>query len=158
MRKNRQAFTLIEIAISVFILLMLMVIAVPSLSGVLANRRLQRSLDEFNGLVRVAQERSIEDHRPYLISWNKNQIVLRTESVAQDEDPSPTAVLKLQRGDAFVLGLPAALVENPPADWIFWPSGVCEPATVTYKGPAGTWTANYSSLTARPQLSHYAAK
>src|SRR3954453_20084488 len=127
MRKNRQAFTLIEIAISVFILLMLMLIAVPSLNGVLANRRLQRSLDELNGLVRIAQERSMEDRRPYLISWEKDQIVLHAEILGKDEDPSPTAVLNLHPGDAFVLSLPAALVDSPPADWIFWPSGICEP-------------------------------
>jgi prepilin-type N-terminal cleavage/methylation domain-containing protein len=158
MRENRQGFTLIEIAISVFIMLLVMLIAVPSLSGVLANRRLQRSLDEFNNFVRMAQERSVEDHRPYLISWADKEIILRPESITKDEDPGPTSVFKLQRGDAFVLELPAALVENPPADWVFWPSGICEPATVTYKGPAGTWRASYSSLTARGQLLNYAAK
>jgi len=40
-----RAFTLIEIALSIFILLLLLLLAVPSLSGVIANRRLKQSLD-----------------------------------------------------------------------------------------------------------------
>ena len=158
MQRNRQAFTLIEIAIAVFILLLLLLLAVPSLNGVLANRRLQRSLDAMNNLVRTAQERSVADRRPYLILWDKDRLVLRTEAVEKGEDPSPTAILVLQKGDAFLLKLPAALTDDPPAEWIFWPSGTCEPAIVSYKGVDGSWTANYSSLTARPELSRYAAK
>jgi type II secretory pathway pseudopilin PulG len=158
MQRNRQAFTLIEIAIAVFILLMLLLLAVPSLNGVMADRRLRRSLDAMNNLVRTAQERSVNDRRPYLIQWDKDQLVLRVEAVEKGEDPSPIAILPLQRGDAFLLKLPAALTEDPPAEWIFWPSGTCEPAIVSYKGVDGTWTANYSSLTARPELSRYAAK
>ncbi len=158
MQRNRHAFTLIEIAISVSILLLLLLLAVPSVNGVLADRKLRRSLDALNILVRTAQERSVTDHRPYLISWGKDQLVLRTAAAEKGEDPAPTAVLKLQRGEAYLLKLPAALTEDPPANWIFWPSGICEPATVSYKGPDGRWTANYSPLTAHPELSNYGAK
>lgn len=158
MQRNRQAFTLIEIAIAVFILLMLLLLAVPSLNGVFANRRLQRSLDAMNNLVRTAQERSVADRRPYLILWDKDRLVLRVEALEKDEDPTPTAILPLQKGDAFILKLPAALTDDPPAEWIFWPSGTCEPAIVSFKGVDGSWTANYASLTARPELTHYAAK
>ncbi|MGZ5020820.1 MAG: prepilin-type N-terminal cleavage/methylation domain-containing protein, partial [Chthoniobacterales bacterium] len=63
MRKKTQGFTLIEIAISIFILLLILMLAVPSMSGVLADRRLRRSLDAMNDLVRTAQERSVNEHR-----------------------------------------------------------------------------------------------
>lgn len=149
---------MIEIAIAVFIMLMLLLLAVPSLNGVLADRRLRRSLDAMNNLVRTAQERSVADRRPYLILWDKDRLVLRTEAMEKGEDPEPTAILPLQKGDAFVLQLPAALTDDPPAEWVFWPSGTCEPAVVSYKGVDGSWTANYSSLTARPVLSRYVAK
>lgn len=153
-------FTLIEIAIAVFILLLLLALAVPSLNSVFANRRLQRSLDDLNVFVRTAQERSMNDRRPYLIVWGKNQLVLRPESLTKEEEKAhePSAVLRLERGDAFALKLPAALVDNPPAQWIFWPTGTCEPAIVTYKGVNGTWTADYSALTARPEITRYATK
>jgi type II secretory pathway pseudopilin PulG len=153
-----RAFTLIEIALSIFILLLLLLLAVPSLSGVIANRRLKQSLDSFNQLVRQAQERSVTERRSYLIVWGKNSVLLRPEVFAQDEEEKPTAVFRLGKGSWLRLSLPAALTEKYPAEWVFWPSGICEPAKVQFKGPAGAWTANYSPLTAQPELTQYAAR
>lgn len=158
MREKTQGFTLIELAIAVFILLLVMMLAVPSISGVLADHRLRRSFDQMNSLVRTAQERSVNDRRTYLIAWEKDQIILRPEAFAEGEDKSPLAVLKVQKGDAFRLELPAALTEKPAPEWIFWPSGTCEPATVSFKGEDGNWTANYPALTARGELAKYAVR
>ena len=153
-----RAFTLIEIALSIFILMLLLMLAVPSLSGVIANRRLKQSLDSFNQLVRQAQERSVTERRAYLIVWGKNSVLLRPEVFAEGEEEKATAVLGLGKGSWIRVSLPAALTGNPPAEWIFWPSGTCEPATVQFRGPAGTWTANYPPLTAQPELTQYAAR
>ena len=152
-----RAFTLIEIAISVFILLLLMLLAVPSLNGVLADRRLHRTYDEFNQLVQQAQQLSTEQRRPYLIVWRRGNIILQPEAFAKGEEKKPTAVLGAGR-NVFALTLPAALAKKPPAEWIFWPSGNCEPAIVGFKGRDGTWTAEFSALTARGNLTQYAAK
>jgi type II secretory pathway pseudopilin PulG len=157
-RRKVEAFTLIEIVMAIFILLLILSLGVPSLRGVLADRRLRRSLDEMNRFVRQAQDRAIAERRTYLISWEKDHLVLRPEALMQDEEPDPVAAMTLRKGDAYVLELPAALAEDPPADWAFWPSGTCEPAAVTYKGPDGSWTANYSPLTARGELARYATK
>lgn len=153
---RRSGFTLIEIAISVAILLMLMLLAVPSVSGVLADRRLRHSLDEFNKLVQQAQERSVLEHRAYIIKWARDNVALEPESPEKDE--GPIAVYKLARGEAIQLNLTAALMKEIPAEWIFWPSGNCEPATIVYKGLNGSWTANYSPLTARADLTNYAGR
>ena len=153
-----RAFTLIEIALSIFILLLLLLLAVPSLSGVIANRRLKQSLDSFNQLVRQAQERSVTERRAYLIVWGKSSVVLKPEIFTKDEEEKATAVLRLPKGSWIKVSLPAALIGKPPAEWIFWPSGTCEPAVVQFRGPAGTWTADYSPLTAQPELTQYAAR
>ena len=153
-----RAFTLIEIALSIFILLLILVMAVPSLSGVIANNRLKQSLDKFNQLVRQAQTRSVTERRAYLIVWGKNSVLLRPEVFAEGEEEKPTAVLGLSKGSWIRVLLPAALTGKPPAEWIFWPSGTCEPATVQFRGPAGVWTANYAPLTAQPELTQYAAR
>jgi len=153
-----RAFTLIEIALSIFILLLILVLAVPSLSGVIANRRLKQSLDNFNQLVRQAQERSVTERRAYLIVWGKNSVLLRPETFAEGEEEKPTAVLGLSKGNWIGISFPAALTGKPPAEWIFWPSGTCEPATVQFKGPAGAWTAKYSPLAVQPELTQYAAR
>ncbi len=153
-----RAFTLIEIALSIFILLLLLVLAVPSLTGVIANRRLKQSLDGFNQLVRQAQERSLTERRPYLLAWGKDGILLRPEVFTEDEEAKPIAVFHPGKGTSVKLSLPAALAGKYPAEWIFWPSGNCEPAIVHFTGPAGSWTANYSPLTAQPELTQYAAR
>ena len=153
-----RAFTLIEIALSVFILLLLLMLAVPSLTGVIANRRFKQSLDSFNQLVRQAQSRSVTERRAYLIVWGKNSVLLRPEVFAGDEEEKSAAVFRLTKGSWIKVSLPAALMGKPPAEWIFWPSGTCEPATVQFRGPAGAWTANYSPLTAQPELTQYAAR
>ena len=153
-----RAFTLIEIALSIFILMLLLMLAVPSLSGVIANRRLKQSLDSFNQLVRQAQERSVTERRAYLIVWGKSSVLLRPEVPTKDEEEKATSVFRLPKGSWLRVWLPAALTDKPPAEWIFWPSGTCEPARVQFRGPAGTWTADYSPLTAQPELTQYAAR
>lgn len=156
--QRRDGFTLIEIAIAVVIMMVVLAVAVPSVRGVLADRRLRRSLDDVNRLVMLAQERSISERRPYLIVWREKQFVLRPEGFLQGEDRKPVATVNWQKSDVVTLTFPAAIEEEPPSEWIFWPSGNCEPAVVTYRGVSGAWRAKYSALTARPELTDYAVR
>jgi type II secretory pathway pseudopilin PulG len=154
----QRAFTLIEIVLAVFIAMLLLSLAVPSLQGVLADRRLRRSLDSFNDLVRQAEERSMKEQRAYLIVWGKDKVLLRPEAFMKDEEIRPIAEFDLNRGEVLKLSLPAALVKNPTAEWIFWPSGTCEPAVVEFRSRAGLWKASYSPLTGRSELVNYAVR
>ena len=153
-----RAFTLVEIIIAVAILTIVLLMAVPSLSGVLADRRLRASLDEFNSLVRQAQERSVAERRAYLIVWGAKGVIVQPEAFAKDEEKKAMATFTLERGAVLTLTLPAALTAKPPGEWIFWPTGTCEPAIVRFEGRAGTWTANYSPLTGHGEVANYAAK
>jgi len=155
---TRRAFTLIEIIIAVAIMTVVLLMAVPSLSGVLADRRLRASLDQFNNLVRQAQERSVSEHRPYLIVWGDKDVVVQPEAFAKDEDKTLVATFAVEHGSALTLKLPAALSSKPAGEWIFWPTGTCEPAVVEFTGREGTWTANYSPLTAHAELTSYATR
>lgn len=149
---------MIELAIAIFIMVIVMMMAVPSINGVMADRRLRRSLDAFNGIVRQAQERSVTERRSYLIIFHEGKIGLRPEGLMKDEDPAPVAMLTLARGESMKFAFPAALIEDPPAEWVFWPSGNCEPAVVSYRGRDGGWTANYSALTGRAEIVAYVAR
>jgi prepilin-type N-terminal cleavage/methylation domain-containing protein len=155
---RRRGFTLLELAIAVVLIVLLMMLAMPSLSGVMADRRLRKSLDGFNAIVREAQQRSVAERRPYLIAWADGKIELRPEGLMKGEDPAPASVLKIAKNESFRISFPAALVDDAPAEWIFWPSGNCEPAVVSYQGRDGKWTANYSALTARAETVSYVAK
>lgn len=156
--RRSPAFTLLEVIISVSILMILLLLAIPSLNGVLADKRLRRSYDGFNALVLQAQERAVTEHRPYLIVWHKEAVALRPEGFAKDEEEKNTDELHLDKGDVLAISFPVALVKKPPGEWIFWSSGICEPAIIEFKGHNGTWTAHYSPLTGRPELTNYAAR
>ena len=156
--RRRDGFTLVELAIAVVIMMVILLLAVPSLTGVLADKRLRRSLDGVNSLVLQAQQRSISERRSYLIVWRDKQFALRPEGFLQGEDKKPVATMGFQKGDSFTLSFPAAIEEEPPSEWVFWPSGNCEPAVVTYRGANGTWKAKYSALTARPELINYVVR
>jgi type II secretory pathway pseudopilin PulG len=151
-------FTLIEVILVVFILMLVLLLAVPSLTGVLADRRLRQSLDSFNNLVSQAHEHSVSEHRPYLLVVGKKSIEVRPEVITKDDDPAPIADFALNDRDSLKLNFPAAMTKNPPPEWIFWPSGVCEPAIVEFIGRNGFWTVTYSALNARPEVTKYAAR
>lgn len=153
-RKNA-GFTLIEIALAVFIILIMLTLAVPSLRGVMADRRLRHSFDDLNNFVLRAQEQSVTERRPYIIAWRRDELILRPEGLSKAEEKMEFPSLRIRKGDAFYLQLPAALIKDPPPEWIFWPSGVCEPAVVSYKGADGTWSARFSALTARPEVTNF---
>lgn len=153
-----RAFTLVEIIISVAILVVVLLLAIPSLSGVIADQKLRASLDRFNKLVHEAQERSVNEHRNYLIVWGRSQVTVQPEAFAKDEENKPTATFVLDNGTALTLTMPAALTKKPPGEWIFWPTGTCEPATIKFEGSAGTWTAIYSPLTGQGELANYATR
>ena len=156
--RRSEAFTLIEIIIAVAILTVVLLMAVPSLEGVLADRHLRASLDSFNNLVRIAQEHSVSEHRSYLIVWGDKDVFVRAEAFAKDEEEKVLGRLALEKGSALTITFPAALTSKPAGEWIFWPTGTCEPARVEFTGNPGTWIANYSPLTAQPELAKYAAR
>src|SRR5438093_7224351 len=95
--QRQRGFTLVEVIIAVFILLLLLTLAVPSLNGVLADKRLHRSLDRFNELVRQAHERSLAEHRAYLIVWNDAFITLQPAAFLKTEPHEPIDTMPITR-------------------------------------------------------------
>ncbi len=98
------------------------------------------------------------EHRAYLVVWGEKDVIVQPEAFAKGEEKKAVATFALERGSALTLTLPAALTAKPAGEWIFWPTGTCEPAIVRFVGRAGTWTANYSPLTGYGQLANYAAR
>ena len=85
--KRRAGFTLIEIAISVFISMLLTAPRAPERAAACwPIAGCKRSLDAMNKIVRKAQERSVQERRTYVIEWQKKAVVLRPES-PREGDP-----------------------------------------------------------------------
>src|SRR4030088_298778 len=91
-----RGFSLIEIVIAIAIMMIILLLAVPSLTGVLADKRLRHKLDNFGNLVREAQARSVAEHRTYLIVQDGQNLVVRAEAFAKGEKPTIARQLKLE--------------------------------------------------------------
>ena len=96
--------------------------------------------------------------RNYVIVWGRDRsVLLRPETPATPEEAEGLQKWKIQKGETLELHLPAALTEKgitPDAIWTFWPTGICEPAEVRYKGGAGAWSAVYNPFTVQGEVSY----
>ena len=147
---RRAGFTLLEICIALFIAMLVITMAVPSVMAMLAEQRLKASFDTFDGWVRKAREKSIAERRTYALVWAEDGIALvPAEGRDTDEPDAEPERLVFAKGETFTLERPSALMKEPPGEWVFWRSGLCEEALVSFKGGAGSWRVHYDPLTAR---------
>jgi len=149
---RRAGFTLLEIVIALVIALMLVTLAVPGIAGLLRDRDLQQTFEGFDDLVRQAQERAVAEGRGFRIVFGEVAAVLEPSDPRDDDAGAEVAQYPIQDKETLTLERTAALVKKPLAEWPFWRSGCCEPVTVRYTGPAGSWTAEYDPLTVRGTL------
>ncbi len=161
-RHDRWGFTLIEMCVVLFLAMLLMSVAIPSLSGQLARRRLQEASDRLDALADRAREHSVSEARPYVLLWEKNgSIMLYPADATQAERNKSGPVSALTptgSNEHYTLLRSASLTANPAAEWIFWPTGNCEPVNVHYQSSAGEWEASYSPLTGRGAFTKFIAR
>jgi prepilin-type N-terminal cleavage/methylation domain-containing protein len=158
-RKFRpRAFTLIEIAVAIALALLILALAIPALDGMFAAGRLQRSMEAFDSFVSKARDRSMAQGRVYVLAWDNKRIRMTADGPQREDLDSIIQVFTPGDGESYSLLLPSAIDKDPAPEWTFWPTGTCEPATIQYKGPAGTWELRYSALSARPTIRSFLAK
>ena len=164
--RRPRAFTLLEITIVICLILLLLGVALPSITGQLSRQRLQKTLDNFDALALAAQKRSVAEKRPYTLVWTGDgDIQVYPADLAADERKKrgPTAALvpagpSTARDERYTLVRDAALASNPAGVWTFWPTGNCEPVSVRYEGPSGHWEAAYNPLSAQADLKSFVAR
>ena len=143
------------------IAVLLMGLAVPSLTGQMSRRRLQTSFDQLNDLVSQAREHSMREGKPYLLAWDKEGAVrlfpaeLNTE--ARHKQGATASLFPTAAAGRYRLFRPSALTTDPSAEWTFWPTGTCEPVIVKFEGTSGNWEAVYNPLSGRGDLSRFIA-
>jgi prepilin-type N-terminal cleavage/methylation domain-containing protein len=157
----RRGFTLIEMCVAIGIALMLMAVALPSVTGQMGRERLQQAFDRLNALVAQAQQHSVNEGRAYVLVWTDDGTALRLYPAAwndKERRAGSTAALIPAANEHYWLDRDASLTRLPAPSWIFWPSGNCEPVSVRFDGPNGTWTADFSPLSARGTLSRFVVR
>jgi len=155
---HRRGFTLFEICLALGIALMLISMAVPSLQSFLNNQEQKKSFERFDALVRQAQSLAVSERRSYLMIWEKSGIVLRPEQPASKVEAKGKNSLQLGKNETCTIDFPAALMKKPVSKWIFWPSGTCETAVITFTGNGTAWEAEYDPLTVRATVSDHEKK
>ena len=144
---------MLEICIAVFVAVMLVMVALPTISGLARDRQAEEVFNEFHRLIREARRRSLEERQPYIILWTENGVVARRDG-ANDSGENIVGEFVLQKGESLTLELPAAMKKNPEWIWTFWPSGVCEPAVVRFASGKAGWTAVYNPFTAEATVTY----
>lgn len=168
MTHRRSGFTLIELMLAICIAVIIMVLALPSLRGLNAERRLLETFERFDDLARKAQINAVSQQRAWTLVWEAGVITLQPDEPTPEErlsfsgqpiDPNytPTAnveTLSVSKDQNYGLERPVALLpmKDLKPEWTFWRSGTCEPAIIRYSGPEGTWTAQYHPLTGRGDI------
>ena len=142
-------FTLLELCIAIAIVMMMIGVAIPSLSGILNETKDASRFGSFDQMVQEAHTRSLTEQRPYVMVWTKKSVVLRADEITEKGASPVVQQWAIEKNESVVLDLPAALVKRPEAVWTFWPSGVCEPAKIFYKSKAAKWSATYNAFTAQ---------
>jgi hypothetical protein len=126
---------------------MIMLAAVPSISGVLEEQRAKKLFTRFDDLARQASVHAVTERRPYVLEWDNSGVTMHPLSL--DDDDRPEDMPRVDFGEKLApdLLLPSALIKDPPRIWTFWPTGTCEPAKITCHIPDSPWTATYDPLT-----------
>jgi hypothetical protein len=145
-----EGFTLFEICIAIFIGVMIILAAIPSISGVIEEQRAKKLFNEFDDLVKAASDRAVTEHRPFVLDWDDSGVFMRPLEPESDDKASDNRRVDFGEKLAPDLKLPGALEKNPPRRWTFWPSGTCEPAVIICHVAGSPWTATYDPLTEQP--------
>lgn len=158
MLRARAGFTLIELMLAIAIAIILLMMALPSMSGISAEKELRASFEKFDGFARQAQMKAVSQQRSWVIVWEKERILLAPEAPTGEELQNGSAEgqdsIPVSENDHWTVNRPASLLppKDTPQIWTFWRSGTCEPLEVTYEGPVGWWTAQYNPLTGHGEI------
>jgi hypothetical protein len=147
---NPAAFTLLEVCIAVFIGVMIILAAIPSISGVLEEQRAKKLFNQFDDLTKAAASRAVTERRPYVLDWDDSGVFMRPLEPENAGEAQGSQRVDFGEKLAPVLQLPSALEKDPPRQWTFWPTGTCEPAIIICRIAGSKWTATYDALTEQP--------
>jgi prepilin-type N-terminal cleavage/methylation domain-containing protein len=155
---SRHGFTLLELMLVVMIGSLIMVLAVPSVAGLMREQQLKKTFEEFDDFARKAQAKAVAGRGTVVLVWEKEGINLVGLDKSSTEEPVTPETFAFSEGAVWTLQRPAALVKKPVWEWPFWRSGACEPVIVSYESSAGTWSAEYNGLTGRGKITDMEVK
>ena len=158
MKRSRAGFTLLELMIAIAIAIIILSIAIPSLTGLSAERRLRESFDKLDRFTFKAQQKAVSEQRSWVLVWAQDRVLLQPDEPTPEEMEAGAASVQEElvfgEGETYTIERPYALMpkESVPGDWSFWRSGTCEAVIIHYQGPDGWWSAKYHPLTGHGEI------
>ncbi len=157
--KHRPAgFTLLEVMLAVAIILMMLLVAVPSIQSIFAEDEMRKSYDEFTKFARQAQDAAMSGKHQVTLVWDKEGIIQVPDKSMTPEEEEALPILRYPEKGTITLERPAALLKKAPVEWAFWRSGACEPVRIIYEAEDGHWIAEFEPLTGQGKLIAMEAK
>jgi len=155
--QSARGFTLLEMGLVLFILLLIVGVAIPVTSGLFAEERLRQHANELLLYARTARRLAVSENRPYEIRFAEKAFLLEPyiagksarDAVVSSHDMASDTLYSVQRWGDKKFGKPED------ESWIFQPSGICEPIRVHFQN-GGNWIEfAFNPLTARAEEETY---
>lgn len=159
--RHKSGFTLIELMVVILVSVLLLTLAVPSLDGLFREQALEAKLESMTKLVQRARWQAIEQEAPVRIIFTNKLVFILAELNAAENSRAASlqfgpSEVKLGEDESLVIEKRYQLEQTSSSDsWTFWPSGNCEPTTVSYEGPQGTWTLAFDPLSANHRIEKF---
>ena len=104
---RRDGFTLFEMCLVIAIILLLAGLAVPSITSLFAEQRLDKTFDRFDDFVRRTQLRAVQERRAMVMIWDGEGITVQPDEPKEDDSAS--------EGDYFAFSDGTIALERPAA-------------------------------------------
>jgi len=157
--RSEQGFTLLEMGMALFIILLMAGIAMPMTSGLLAEERLRQHARELQIYARTARRLAITENRPYEIVFAEHSFLLQPYLTAEDHQAEVVSSHEISKDSSYLLERWGDQQFSKPADqaWIFQPNGICEPIRVHFQSGKGWIEFIFNPLTAgvRDEIYHF---
>ncbi len=159
-QRSGRGFTLIEVLVSFFLLLLVVGIGALSLSSLGEKKRLVEPASELKSFARRGLQMAANSRRPFAIGLAEGGFVLREANVRPgDGGPLPdggeegAAIDRYELDDGMRLEVRRWGDKHfrvPEDDvWVFEPRGICEPLSIRLLHPAGMIEMEFNPLTAK---------
>lgn len=150
--RSAHGFTLLELGIAMFIILLLVGTAIPAISSMIAENRLRQSAKELQLYAMTARRQAMLENRVYEIVLTEKGFVLGPY-LAEENKGAAVNSYNLPTDARYTLQRLGDKEFHPPegAPWLFQPDGLCEPIRARFQREKSWMEFEFNPLTAKAQ-------
>lgn len=154
-RLSVRAFTMLEVCLALFIVMLVVGIALPFANGLNRESALRTPADELKKLALTARRAAVTDRKTYELILDEERYVLRVLPIGEDDPEQVHEDQILQRYElprdvkyAVKRWDEKEFGSRQDSQWRFLPTGICEPITVRFAQGEDWLQFSFNPLTA----------